>query len=127
MSVPSDRKYSQSHEWFLVEGDAVRIGITKHAADELTDITFVSLPQVGKNIEAGKAFGEVESVKATSELFSAVGGEIIEVNGQLADHPELVNNDSLGQGWMIRVRASSLKPLDALLDAAGYEAMIAGA
>ena len=127
MSVPSDRKYSPSHEWFQVEGDTVRIGITKHAADELTDITFVSLPQVGKDIEAGKAFGEVESVKATGDLFSAISGEVVEVNPQLADHPELVNNDSFGQGWMIRVRPADTKPLDALLDATAYEAMIAGA
>lgn len=124
MSVPSDRKYSQSHEWFLVEGDTVRIGITKHAADELTDITFVSLPQIGKKIDAGKPFGEVESVKATSELFSAVGGEVVEVNKQLADHPELVNNDAFGQGWMIRVRVADTKPLDALLEGPGYDAMI---
>lgn len=123
--VPTDRKYSKTHEWFLVERpDVVRIGITKFAADELTDITFVALPAVGKKIEPGAAFGEIESVKATSELFSAVGGEVIEVNSALADQPELVNNDSFEGGWMIKLRSPDLSPLQNLMDAAAYQASI---
>ena len=122
--VPTDRKYSKTHEWFKVEGDVVRIGITKFAADELTDITFVALPPVGKKVTAGGTFGEIESVKATSALFSAVAGEITETNKVLTDKPELVNNDSFNQGWMILLKSADLKPLDALMDAKAYQDMI---
>ena len=125
MSVnPKDCRYSKTHEWFKIDGNLVTIGITRFAADELTDITFVSLPPVGKRIEAGGSFGEIESVKATSELFSAIGGEVIEINPLLTDKPELVNSDSFGQGWMIRLRAIDLKPLDALSDAKTYQEMV---
>jgi glycine cleavage system H protein len=122
--VPTDRKYSKTHEWFKVEGDVVRIGITKFAADELTDITFVALPPVGKKLMAGGTFGEIESVKATSELFSAVAGEVTEINKVLTDKPELVNTDSFNQGWMILLKSTDLKPLDALMDAKAYQDMI---
>jgi len=121
---PADRKYSKTHEWFLVEGDVVTVGITKFAADELTDITFVDLPAVGSTVKAGESFGEIESVKATSEVFSAVDGEVIETNAALADEPGLVNSDSFGAGWMIKIRASDLAGLDLLMDAAAYEAML---
>jgi len=126
-SVPTDRQYSKTHEWFRTEGDLVRVGITKFAADELTDITYVALPSIGKNISAGGAFGEIESVKATSELFSAVGGEVVEVNKNLVEQPELVNNDPFENGWMIKLRPKDLKPLDGLMDATGYQNMIGGA
>lgn len=122
--APADRKYSKTHEWFKVDGDVVTIGISQFAADELTDITFVDLPQPGTQITAGKAFGEIESVKATSALYSAVGGEVTEVNGALADQPELVNNNPFDQGWMIKVRVSDLSPLDGLMDADAYNAMV---
>ena len=121
---PADRKYSKTHEWFFVEGDVVTIGITKFAADELTDITFVDLPAVGSVVTAGRSFGEIESVKATSEMFSAVGGEVVEVNDELANDPGLINSDSFGAGWMIKVRASDLAGLDQLMDAAAYDAML---
>jgi len=121
---PADRKYSKTHEWFLVEGDVVTIGITKFAADELTDITFVDLPAVGSVVTAGQSFGEIESVKATSEMFSAVGGEVVEVNDELANDPGLINSDSFGAGWMIKVRASDLAGLDQLMDAPAYDAML---
>lgn len=123
-SVPADRKYSKTHEWFLREDHTVRMGITQFAADELTDITFVATPAVGKTVTAGKAFGEVESVKATSELFSAVSGEVVEVNTALADHPELVNQDPFGAGWLIRIKAEDLSLLDVLLDADAYQKLI---
>ena len=98
MAVAKDCRYTQTHEWFRVAGKTVTIGITKFAADELTDITYVSLPEKGKRIDAGKSFGEVESVKATSDLYTAVGGVVVEINARLADHPELVNTDPLAQG-----------------------------
>jgi len=122
MSVPTDRKYSRTHEWFAVDGHVVTIGITRFAADQLTDITYVDLPKVGTRLEPGREFGEIESVKATSELFSAVGGEVIEVNAELADAPELVNNDPFGAGCMIKIKTADLSPLEDLMDAATYEA-----
>ncbi len=125
MAVRKDCKYAQTHEWFLVEGGTVTIGITKFAADELTDITYVELPKVGAEIKAGSAFGEIESVKATSELYAAVGGKVLAVNGELADHPEYVNDDPQGKGWMLKITCSDLKPLEKLMDADAYEKMIA--
>jgi len=125
MAVPNDRKYSQTHEWFKVDGDVVTIGITQFAADELTDITFVDLPAVGTHVEGGQHFGEIESVKATSELYCAISGEVVEVNQRLTDEPGLVNTDPLGAGWMIKVRAADLSPLQKLLDGPAYEKMIA--
>lgn len=124
-ATPTDRKYSKTHEWFLLEGDVVTVGITQFAADELTDITFVDLPAVGSTVIAGQACGEIESVKATSELFATVGGEVVEVNEDLADAPERVNNEPFGQGWMLKIRVGDRSPLDALMDAAAYDEMIA--
>ena len=126
-SSPSDRKYTKTHEWLLVQGDTVTIGITQFATEQLADITFVDLPAVGSKVSAGQACGEIESVKATSELFTAVSGEVVAVNAALGDAPELVNNDPYGQGWMVKVRASDLSELDALMDAAEYDAMLAAA
>lgn len=125
MSIPTDRKYSETHEWYRVEGDVVTLGITQFAADELTDITFIELPKEGTRIEAGNSWGELESVKATSELYSAVSGEVVGRNAELADHPELVNEDAFGQGWMLKIRVKDLAPLGALMDAKAYESHIA--
>jgi glycine cleavage system H protein len=125
MAVRQDCRYTQTHEWFHVDGDTVTIGITQFAADELTDITYVELPEVGSRIKAGSSFGEIESVKATSELYSAVGGTVKEVNARLADEPELVNNDPQGDGWMVKVQTDDLGPLEKLMTAAAYEKMIA--
>jgi glycine cleavage system H protein len=121
MPVPTDRRYLESHEWHKLDGDIVTIGITQQAADELTDVTYVSLPAVGQKIDAGKPFGEIESVKATSDLNSGVSGEVSEVNKQLADNPGLVNNDPLGAGWMIKVKVASGDEFNKLLSAADYE------
>ncbi len=126
MASPSDRKYAETHEWFLADGDIVTIGITRFAADELTDVTFVDLPAVGTRVAAGGVFGEIESVKATSELNCAVDGEVTEVNERLADEPGLVNDSPFDEGWMIRVRTDRLDPLDALMSAADYDQMTAG-
>jgi glycine cleavage system H protein len=103
-TVPNDRKYLESHEWHLEAGGVVTIGITQIAADELTDITFVQLPKVGTKLEAGKAFGEVESVKATSDLYSGVSGVVTEVNEKLSGEPGVINQDPYEKGWMIRVK-----------------------
>lgn len=125
MAIPSDRKYLASHEWHKLDGDVCTIGITDFAAAELTDITFVSLPSVGKELTAGKTFGEIESVKATSDMYTGVSGTVVEVNGKLADAPELVNNDAFGGGWMIKVKVKDKAALDKLLNATDYQSQIA--
>lgn len=124
MAVPADRKFLKSHEWHKLDGDVVTIGISKFAADELTDITYVSLPAVGKQLTAGQTFGEVESVKATSDLYSGVSGTVVEVNAKLNDAPELVNNDSFDGGWMVKVKVSDPAQLNSLLSAQQYEAQL---
>ncbi|MBW7907286.1 MAG: glycine cleavage system protein GcvH [Phycisphaerae bacterium] len=124
MSVPQDRRYAQTHEWFKLDGRIVTIGITQFAADELTDVTYVALPSVGKEVQAGTSFGEIESVKATSDLYTAVSGTVREVNTRLDAEPELVNNDPFNAGWMVKVECRDAAPLEKLLDAAAYEKMI---
>lgn len=121
MGVPNDRRYLKTHEWFAAKGDVVTIGITKFAADELTDITYVQLPEKGATVTAGQPFGEIESVKATSDLYSAVDGQVVEINPRLAHEPELVNNRPFDDGWMIRVKCADHGPLQKLLDAAAYD------
>jgi glycine cleavage system H protein len=120
MKVPTDRKYAETHEWFLLDDDVVTIGITQFAADELTDITYVELPEVGATLTPGDQLGEVESVKATSEVFTAVGGSIIEVNSALADHPELINDDAFEEGWIAKIKTDSTAPFQSLLSAKEY-------
>ncbi len=124
MKAPSDRKYSETHEWFLVDEDVVTMGLTQYAADELTDITYVELPEVGLTVSAGDAVGEVESVKATSEIFTAVTGQVVEVNEALADHPELINDDALEDGWIVKIKAESVAPLRELMNAKEYKAFV---
>lgn len=123
-ATPKDRKYSKTHEWFRLDGDVVTVGISKFAADELTDITFVDLPAAGAAVTAGKPFGVVESVKATSDLISSISGQVVETNSRLANEPELVNNDSFGEGWMIKVRIADPGALGSLMDADAYEKML---
>jgi glycine cleavage system H protein len=120
VGYPTDRRYLASHEWHKLDGDICTIGITRFAADELTDITYVDLPSPGKEVAAGKPFGEIESVKATSELMCGVSGVVTEVNKKLSDAPDLVNNDSYGDGWMIRVKVTNKAAIDALLTADAY-------
>jgi glycine cleavage system H protein len=103
---PADRRYAESHEWYKTDGEIITVGITRFAVDELTDITYVDLPAVGKKVTAGQRFGEIESVKATSDLYSAVSGEVSEANGALKDDPSLVNQDPYGKGWMIKVKVA---------------------
>jgi len=125
--VPAELKYTKEHEWAKVEGDRARIGITAFAQEQLGDVVFVELPKVGAKVAAMKTFGVVESVKAVSDLFAPVSGEVVEVNADLAKKPETVNSDPYGQGWMIVVKLSSPKDMDALMGAADYEELIAGA
>jgi glycine cleavage system H protein len=120
MSVPNDRRYLPSHEWHLPQGDVVTLGITQTAADELTDITFVQLPKVGTKIQANKPFGEIESVKATSDLYSGVAGEVIAVNADLAKNPGVINRDPYTGGWMIKLRISDPAQLAKLLSSEDY-------
>lgn len=124
MPVPRDRRYSRTHEWHQPSDGIVTVGITKFAADELTDITYVDLPAPGTPVKAGQRFGEVESVKATSELYSGVTGRIIEVNANLSGAPELVNSDPFGAGWMVRIAMDNPAELEALLSPEEYEKMI---
>jgi len=120
MSVPNDRRYLKTHEWHRRDGDMITIGITQFAADELTDITYVSLPKTGEKIEANSRFGEIESVKATSDLYSGVSGEIVEVNEELASNPGIINSDPFERGWMIKLRSASPQQVDELLSPDEY-------
>jgi glycine cleavage system H protein len=123
--VPAELRYTKDHEWVRVEGDQATIGITAYAADQLGDIVFVELPEVGRDLAQFATFGVVESVKAVSDLFAPLGGEVVEANGELAGQPEIVNSDPYGGGWMIRVRLADPAQLDHLLDAAAYDALTA--
>jgi len=127
MKVPVDRKYSETHEWFLADDGNVTMGITQFAADELTDITYVELPSVGAKVTAGDAIGEVESVKATSEIFSAFSGSVIAVNNALSDHPELINDDAFEEGWLIKIKTDSTEPLKHLMGAKEYSSFVRAA
>ena len=120
MSVPTDRRYLQSHEWHKLDGDTVTIGITQFAADELTDVTYVSLPKVGDKVSANQRFGEIESVKATSDLYSGVSGTVSAVNDELTANPGLVNSDPFNGGWMLKVKASNPGEVNNLLSSEDY-------
>jgi glycine cleavage system H protein len=120
-NVPEDLHYSKDHEWIRVEGDIGTIGITDHAQHSLGDVVYVELPKTSESFAAHESFGSVESVKAVSEIFTPVGGEITEVNESLQDEPEKVNTDPYGEGWMIRIRMSNPGEVDSLLSAAEYE------
>ena len=123
--VPTDLRYTTDHEWVRVEGEEATIGITAYAADQLGDIVFVELPDPGRTLEQFATFGVVESVKAVSDLFAPVTGEVTEANGELGRNPELVNNDPYGAGWMLRVRIGDAAQVAGLLDAEAYDALIA--
>ena len=122
MSVPEELKYTRSHEWVRTEGDTATIGITDHAQDELGDVVFVELPEVGATFDAGDSFGTVESVKAVSDLYIPVGGEVTEVNEALNDQPEKINEDPYGEGWMVKLRVSDEG--SGLLSASDYEQFV---
>ncbi len=121
MSVPEELQYTKSHEWVRTEGDTATIGVTDFAQEELGDIVFVELPEEGATFDAGDSFGTVESVKAVSDLYSPVGGEVVEVNEALSDNPEKINEDPYGDGWIIKLRASGDGDL---LSASDYERLL---
>lgn len=125
MSVPTDLRYTRDHEWVRIQGDEATVGITQYAAEQLGDIVFVELPDVGRDLASAKAFGVVESVKAVSDLFAPLAGEVTAANEALAKEPELVNSDPYGKGWMIKLRIGSDANLDELLDADAYDALVA--
>jgi len=126
MASPSDRRYSKEHEWVKTEDDAAVIGVTDYAQDQLGDVVYVDLPEPGTALKQFEKMGEIESVKAVSDLFSPVSGEVLEVNGQVVEKPELVNNDPHGAGWLLKVKLADAAELEKLLSAEEYDAFIAG-
>jgi len=125
--APANLRYTKDHEWVKVDGDVATIGVTDFAANQLGDVVFVDLPATGKSVEQFATFGVVESVKAVSDLYAPVTGEVIEVNPELAGSPELLNSDPFGAGWMIKVRVADPTQVDGLLDAAAYDRLTAEA
>ena len=126
LNFPDDVRYAESHEWARSEGDTIKVGITDYAQDQLGDIVFVELPEVGDTLDKGEEFGTVESVKAVSELYMPVGGEVVAINDTLEDAPEKVNNSPYSDGWMIEIKAENLSELDELMDKDAYLASLKG-
>jgi len=123
-TYPENYRYTKEHEWVLLEGDAATIGITHHAQKELGDIVYVDLPKVGARVEQGKSLGSVESVKAVSDIYSPVSGEVTQINGLLATAPEKLNEDPHGAAWLVKIRASAPEEINHLLTAADYQVYI---
>ncbi len=122
MDIPKNIKYAKTHEWTLDNGDGtVTVGITEHAQDALGDVVFVELPELGRELEASEEFGVVESVKAASDVYAPVSGEVIEVNEELEDNPEIINESPYQDGWIMKLKMSDPSELDSLLDAAAYK------
>ena len=124
MNFPDNIKYTSEHEWIRVEGEEAYVGITDYAQSELGEIVFVDIPTLGETVGQGEVFGSVEAVKTVSDLNMPATGEVLEINEALEAHPELVNEDPYGEGWMVRIRLSDKSELDTLMDAAAYEASI---
>jgi glycine cleavage system H protein len=125
VSVPNDLRYTRDHEWLRLDGEEATVGITAYAADQLGDIVFVELPDAGRELDQARPFGVVESVKAVSDLFAPISGEVVAINTALAAGPELVNSDPYGDGWMIKVKVADASQLDDLLDGEAYDALVA--
>jgi len=126
MNFPPDLKYTKTHEWIRIEGDTATLGITDYAQGELGDVVFLELPQAGRVLKPEESFGTIEAVKAVSDLFSPLSGEVTAANAQLSGSPELVNKDPYGQGWMVKLKFSNAAELSGLLDAAAYEKLTRG-
>lgn len=124
MGYPDDIRYTAEHEWGRLEGDTLTVGITSYATDQLGDVVFVELPEVGRKLEAMKPFGVVEAVKTVSDLYAPLAGEVVEVNSSLADNPALVNQEPFGEGWMIRLKLASPKDFQNLLSNVDYEKLV---
>ncbi len=125
MSNPSDRTYTETHEWLKVDGDVLTIGLTTYAVDQLTDVTFAEMQPVGTEVAPGDSVGEVESVKTSSDVYSPVEGEIIEINESLESNPETINADPFGDGWLVKIKIADRGTLDDAIDAQAYSATIA--
>jgi glycine cleavage system H protein len=126
MSYPSDYRYTQEHEWVRLEGNLATVGITDYAQHELGDVVYVDLPKVGAKLNAGESFGTVESVKAVSDIYAPVSGEVAEVNSGLSETPETINKDPHGKAWLIRLKLANSSEVSKLMDATAYEAFLAG-
>ncbi len=124
MNVPKELKYRETHEWVRVENDLAVVGITDYAQGELGDVVYVELPEVGRKVQAGEAVAVIESVKTASDIYAPVSGEIVEVNEALSEHPEKVNEDPYGEGWLFKIRMERPEELEALLDAEGYAKLL---
>jgi glycine cleavage system H protein len=124
MNVPNDLRYQTSHEWVRLAGDIATIGITDHAQEELTDVVFVELPAVGREVDAGDPTAVVESVKAASDIYAPLSGEVVEVNESVDSDPALVNTDPYGQGWIFKLKVKDVAQVESLLDADGYRNLI---
>ena len=125
MTNPSDRTYTETHEWLKVDGDVLTIGLTTYAVDQLTDVTFAEMQPVGTEVSPGDSVGEVESVKTSSDVYSPVEGEIVEVNETLESNPEQVNSDPFGDGWLVKIKITDQGSLGDAMDAEAYSALIA--
>ncbi len=123
-NTPTDLKYATSHEWVRLDGDIITVGITDHAQEALGDLVFVELPEVGDSVNAGDEAGVVESVKAASDIYAPVSGEVVEINPALEDTPELINSDPYGEGWMYKIKVSDLAELDDMMSADEYDAQV---
>lgn len=126
MASPADCKYTKEHEWVRLEGETAAVGITDFAQQELGDVVFVELPAAGTSVKQGQTFGAVESVKAASDLYSPLSGEVMEANGALNDSPDTVNKNPYGEGWMLKVRPADLGEISTLMDAAAYDSYVQG-
>jgi glycine cleavage system H protein len=124
VDVPEDRRYTDQHEWALIEENGVRLGITDYAQEALGEVVFVGLPEAGRRVRAGETVAEIDSTKSVAEVYAPLAGVVVEVNAALADHPELVNSDPYGAGWFILLGADDPAALDSLLDAAAYRNLV---
>ncbi len=124
MPEPTDLKYAKTHEWARLEGGIATVGISQHAQEELGDVALILLPEVGRMVQRGEKFGEIESIKAVSDLYAPIGGEVTEVNETLNDAPEKVNDAPYGDGWMLKIKMSQPADADLLLGSADYEALL---
>jgi len=124
MNIPNELKYTSEHEWIRVEGNVLTVGVTDFAQGELGDVVFLEIETEGESLDKGETFGTIEAVKTVSDLYMPVGGEVSEVNAALEDHPELVNSDPFGKGWMIKIKVANAAELDELMDAEAYAKLI---
>ena len=126
MNIPENLRYSKDHEWARLEGDVVVEGITDYAQQELADIIYVNLPQVGRQVKQGEAIGSIDAVKTVADIYAIVSGTVIEVNNELKEHPDFVNKEPYGKGWMIKIKPSNPSELNSLLDTEGYKKLFVG-